>query len=61
LNDPQLDFARYSATGVIGDPMHASAALGRKLWEATVEAAVEILRMVYEFGVINTSRNEDSF
>ncbi len=37
-NDPQLDFARYSATGVIGDPTHASAALGAQLWRECVAA-----------------------
>ena len=47
-DDPHLDFARYSSTGVIGDPTHSSAALGRKLWEATVEGAVQTLKMVSE-------------
>jgi creatinine amidohydrolase len=47
-DDPHLDFARYSSTGVIGDPTHASAALGRKLWEATVEEAVQTFKMVAE-------------
>ena len=44
--DPHLDFARSSSTGVIGDPTQASADLGRKLWEAAVEEAVQIFRMV---------------
>lgn len=47
-DDPQLDFARSSSTGVIGDPTHASAALGRKLWEATVEEAAQMLKMAAE-------------
>jgi creatinine amidohydrolase len=47
-DDPHLDFARYSSTGVIGDPTHASAALGRKLWEATVEEVVQTFKMVAE-------------
>jgi creatinine amidohydrolase len=47
-DDPHLDFARYSSTGVIGDPTHASAALGRKLWEAAVEEAVQTFKMVAE-------------
>ncbi len=42
--DPELDFARYSPTGVIGNPTHASAALGAKLWAATVDRVAEILR-----------------
>jgi len=37
--DAHLDFARYSTTGVIGDPTHASAQLGEQLWKAAVEAA----------------------
>ena len=47
-NDPHLDFARSSSTGVIGDPTHASAELGRKLWEAAVEEAVQTFKMVAE-------------
>jgi creatinine amidohydrolase len=34
--NPHLDFGRYSATGVIGDPTHASASLGAKLWQECV-------------------------
>ncbi len=33
---PELDFARYSSTGVVGDATHASAELGGRLWEAVV-------------------------
>jgi creatinine amidohydrolase len=47
-DDPQLDFARYSSTGVIGDPTHASAELGKRLWEATVEEAAETFKSVAE-------------
>jgi creatinine amidohydrolase len=36
--DPHLDFGRYSTTGVIGDPTHASAALGAQLWQSCVAA-----------------------
>jgi creatinine amidohydrolase len=42
--DPDLDFARYSATGVIGDPTHASAELGARLWEAMLDHVAGILR-----------------
>lgn len=42
--DPDLDLSRYSATGVIGDPTHASAELGAKLWEAVVEQMALILK-----------------
>jgi creatinine amidohydrolase len=37
-SDPDLDFARYSPTGVIGDPGQASVELGRRLWVAAVDA-----------------------
>ena len=56
-NDPDLDFARYSSSGVIGDPTHASAELGAKLWEAAVTAVAEVLREVeheVEHGVIES-------
>jgi len=36
-DDPDLDFARYSASGVIGDPTHATAELGARLWNTIVE------------------------
>lgn len=39
---PKLDFARYSLSGVIGDPTHANAELGAELWDATVEAVASI-------------------
>ncbi|HUW56063.1 MAG TPA: creatininase family protein [Planctomycetota bacterium] len=42
-DDPDLDFAAYSSTGVIGDPTHASAELGAKLWEAVVQDAAVTL------------------
>ncbi len=44
--DPNLDFARYSPTGVIGNPTHASAALGAKLWEASVASVAKTLRAI---------------
>src|SRR5579864_2176006 len=47
-NDPLLDFAHYSSTGVIGDPTHASVELGKKLWEAAVEEAVRTFKIVAE-------------
>ncbi len=42
--DPNIDFSRYSSTGVIGDPTHASANLGSELWEGVVEEVSRILR-----------------
>jgi len=44
--DPHLDFARYTATGVIGDPTHASAELGEQLWKEVVERAANVLKDV---------------
>ncbi len=44
--DPNLDFARYSPTGVIGDPTRASAPLGAKLWEASVASVAQTLRTI---------------
>ncbi|WBW96427.1 creatininase family protein [Oceanirhabdus sp. W0125-5] len=42
-NDPNLDFSKYSKTGVIGDPTHASAELGEKLWNEVVNKVVDML------------------
>lgn len=47
-DDPELDFADYSSTGVIGDPTYASAVLGASLWRAVVEEAGLVLRGVAE-------------
>ncbi len=44
-NDPTLDLARYSSTGVIGDPTHASAELGKRLWVAVVEEGARMLQL----------------
>lgn len=35
--DPHLDFSRYSSTGVIGDPTHASPKLGETLWDESIQ------------------------
>lgn len=47
-SDPNLDFSRYSTTGVIGNPTQASAELGVKLWEAVVEEVAVVLKAVAE-------------
>jgi len=44
--DPNLDFSKYSNTGVIGDPTHASAELGDKLWNSTVDEIASILKEI---------------
>ena len=44
--DPDLDFANYSPTGVIGDPTYASAELGARLWEAVVDAVAATLSSI---------------
>jgi creatinine amidohydrolase len=41
--DPNLDFSRYSRTGVIGDPTHASVELGAKLWAQVIASGVDQL------------------
>jgi creatinine amidohydrolase len=55
-NDPELDFSKYSTSGVIGDPTHASAELGKSLWEACVREVSEMLRELVEHAV--SPRNE---
>jgi creatinine amidohydrolase len=42
-NKPELDFSLYSTTGVIGDPTHASAELGAKLWRQAVHAMAAVI------------------
>ncbi len=46
--DPDIDFSSYSSTGVIGDPTHATAELGARLWEAVVDEAAASLRSIAE-------------
>ena len=43
-NDPQLDFTKYSDTGVIGDASQASAELGRRLWQEVISTTAAIFR-----------------
>lgn len=47
-DDPDLDFARYSTSGVIGDPTYASAELGAKLWEAIISDVVVVFKNIAE-------------
>lgn len=42
--DPNLDFSKYSKTGVIGDPTQATEELGEKLWNSTVDAVADIFK-----------------
>jgi creatinine amidohydrolase len=42
-NDPDLDFARHSTSGVIGNPTTASAELGAELWKAVVSEVARTL------------------
>ena len=57
--DPHLNFADYSSTGVIGDPTHASAELGDKLWEAVVDEVAAILQSIAENSEPGTSVHAD--
>ena len=43
-NDRELDFTKYSDTGVIGDATRASAELGRRLWQEVISTTAAILR-----------------
>jgi creatinine amidohydrolase len=45
-SDPNMDFYKYSSTGVIGDPTHASAELGKKLWEVVVCEVALIFKQI---------------
>ena len=47
-DEPNLDFNRYSSTGVIGDPTHASAELGARLWEVVVQEVALTLEAIAE-------------
>ncbi|WP_226670343.1 creatininase family protein [Metabacillus litoralis] len=49
--DPNLDFSKYSETGVIGDPTYANTELGKKLWNDTVDAVAVSLKEVISIGV----------
>jgi len=44
-SDPDLDFARHSTSGVIGNPTTDSGALGAELWEAVVN---DVARTLYD-------------
>lgn len=44
LVDPNLDFACYLATGVIGDASRASAESGARLWNTTLEKVASIFK-----------------
>ena len=41
-NDPELDFTKYSDTGVIGDATKANPELGRRLWHEVISTAATI-------------------
>ncbi len=47
-DDPEIDFSHYSSTGVIGDPTHASAELGAKLWQAVVGEVALVYKSIAE-------------
>ena len=55
-DDPNLDFARYSGTGVVGDASHATVELGQKLWEAVLDEVSAMLRDI-DSGVENELLN----
>ena len=47
-DDPNLDFFRYSTSGVIGDPTHASVELGARLWKAIIDEVTVIFKDIAE-------------
>ncbi|MGZ6544697.1 MAG: creatininase family protein [Actinomycetota bacterium] len=47
-DDPDLDFSAYSTSGVIGDPTHASADLGERLWGSCVDELAKTLHELAE-------------
>ena len=55
-NDTNLDFARYSDTGVVGDASQASMELGQKLWEAVLDEVSAMIRDI-DTGVENELLN----
>lgn len=50
-DDPNLDFTRYSSSGVIGDPSHSSPDLGAKLWASVIENVALTLRHISNIDV----------
>lgn len=42
-DDPDLNFTRYSESGIIGDASRASAELGKRLWDACVSWMAETI------------------
>lgn len=46
--DPDLDFSRYTKTGVIGDPTEATPELGAKLWDAVIRSVAKIFKEIAE-------------
>ncbi|MEZ4728253.1 MAG: creatininase family protein [Caldilineaceae bacterium] len=58
--DPQLDFARYSTTGVIGDPTYATADLGKRLWDDLVETVAQMLCDLAEESIAHETAENDA-
>jgi creatinine amidohydrolase len=46
--DPDLNFADYAPTGVVGTPIYASAELGKELWQEVVRAVADIFKEISE-------------
>ncbi len=46
-NDPELDFARYSTNGVIGDATAATAERGRLLWQRCLDWTVDYVSSIH--------------
>jgi creatinine amidohydrolase len=57
-DDPQPELIRLSPSGVVGDPTHASAALGKRLWEAVIDAGVAALKELVTDGEGSMNRRD---
>jgi creatinine amidohydrolase len=44
--DPELDFSKYTHTGVLGDPTKSSKALGEKLWKETINKILSTFKEI---------------
>jgi creatinine amidohydrolase len=46
FNDPDADWSLVTPSGVVGDPTHASAELGQRLWTRTIEQVAAIVEQL---------------
>ena len=56
-DDPDLNFADYSPTGVVGTPVYASRELGERLWREVVSAVVGTFKRIAEEQVLASKQD----